>query len=63
MLFTPTYNRAHLLSKLYDSIVMQQSRDFEWLIIDDGSSDNTKQIVNDFYSDAVFPIRYYKKIS
>ena len=39
--FTPTYNRAKLLSKLYDSLKAQTSFDFEWLIVDDGSTDNT----------------------
>ena len=60
-LFTPTYNRAHLLSKLYDSIVMQQSRDFEWLIIDDGSVDNTEEVVQSFISKGDINIRYIKQ--
>ena len=62
-IFTPTYNRGTLLKRVFNSLLKQTEIDFEWLIIDDGSSDNTKQIVNDFYSDAVFPIRYYKKIN
>ena len=62
-IFTPTYNRGTLLKRVFNSLLKQTENDFEWLIIDDGSSDNTKQIVNDFYSDAVFPIRYYKKIN
>ena len=60
-LFTPTYNRARLLPKLYDSIVAQQSRDFEWLIIDDGSEDNTEEVVNSFISSAQILIRYVKQ--
>lgn len=43
--FTPTYNRGHLLPRLYDSLVRQTSRDFSWLIIDDGSTDSTRELV------------------
>lgn len=43
--FTPTYNRAHTLGRVYESLCRQTSADFCWLIIDDGSSDNTKDIV------------------
>ena len=39
---TPTYNRAHCLDRLYNSLVNQTSKDFEWIIIDDGSNDKTK---------------------
>lgn len=43
--FTPTYNRAHLLHSCYESLQRQTCHDFEWLIIDDGSTDNTKDVV------------------
>lgn len=43
--FTPTYNRAYTLHKCYESLVRQSSKDFMWLIIDDGSTDNTKKLV------------------
>ena len=43
--FTPTYNRAYILPKLYKSLRRQKSTDFEWIIIDDGSSDNTEMLV------------------
>lgn len=43
--FTPTYNRAHLLPRLYESLKAQTCLDFEWLIVDDGSTDNTEQMV------------------
>ena len=39
--FTPTYNRAHLLGRVFASLQMQTCRDFEWVIVDDGSTDNT----------------------
>lgn len=57
--FTPTYNRAHLLPRLYESLVKQTYRDFEWIIVDDGSSDNTAEVVNDWSAD--FPIRFFIK--
>lgn len=56
---TPTYNRAHTLLKLYESLCNQSCIDFEWLIIDDGSSDNTEQIIGGFT--ALFSIKYIKK--
>ncbi|MFQ5451045.1 MAG: glycosyltransferase family 2 protein, partial [Nitrospinaceae bacterium] len=43
--FTPTYNRAYTLDRVYNSLVAQTFRDFEWLIVDDGSTDNTKELV------------------
>ena len=56
--FTPTYNRAHTLPRTYQSLCDQACKDFEWLIIDDGSTDNTSEIVNQWISEADFPIRY-----
>lgn len=62
-IFTPTYNRAGFLMPLYDSIKKQSSRDFEWVIVDDGSTDNTYEVMADIISshDDSFPIRYFKK--
>lgn len=60
-IFTPTYNRGYILGKLYNSICDQTFRDFEWLIVDDGSTDNTEAIVNEWIRSAAFPIRYYKQ--
>ena len=56
--FTPTYNRAHLLKRVYDSLVWQKSDDFIWLIIDDGSTDNTKEVVDKFVSEDKIEIVY-----
>jgi glycosyltransferase involved in cell wall biosynthesis len=47
-IFTPTYNRAHLLQRVYDSLLAQTNRDFEWVIVDDGSSDDTGNLVRTF---------------
>lgn len=58
---TPTYNRAHCLSNLYESLQKQTSKEFEWLIVDDGSSDNTEQLVSEFQLSAQFAISYIKK--
>lgn len=46
--FTPTYNRAHTLYRVYDSLVSQTFRDFEWFVVDDGSTDGTKTLVSDW---------------
>jgi glycosyltransferase involved in cell wall biosynthesis len=59
--FTPTYNRAYTLKRVYDSLQAQTFRDFEWLIVDDGSTDNTAELVQEWQSEAGFPIRYVKK--
>lgn len=56
-ILTPTYNRAHTLPSLFESLKLQ-SVPFEWIIIDDGSSDGTTEIVNSFKSTATFPIIY-----
>ena len=45
-IFTPTYNRAHLLPRVYESLCKQTFRDFEWLIVDDGSVDDTTSVVD-----------------
>lgn len=57
-IFTPAYNRAHTIGRTYESLCNQTCKDFEWLIIDDGSSDNTKEIVEKWIKDDVIPIRY-----
>ena len=59
--FTPTYNRAHLLGRVYASLQKQTCRDFEWVIVDDGSTDNTEAVVSEFIADADFPIRYFRQ--
>lgn len=58
--FTPTYNRAKLLPRLYESLCAQTSSDFEWLIVDDGSGDNTESVVHEFINEGKIQIRYFK---
>lgn len=60
-IITPTYNRANLLNSLYISLTRQSEYDFEWLVVDDGSEDNTKDVVEDLKKKAMFPIRYIYK--
>ena len=57
-IIVPTYNRAHLISSTLDSILSQTYTDFELLIIDDGSTDNTEEVVQKYLSDKVL---YFKK--
>lgn len=60
--FTPTYNRAYILENLYRSLQKQTSRDFEWLVVDDGSTDETESLFAIWMAEEnPFPIRYYKK--
>lgn len=59
-IITPTYNRVKLLPRLFNSLLNQKRYNFEWLIIDDGSTDNTEYVVSTFKTD-YFHIRYFKK--
>lgn len=60
--FTPTYNREAYLLKLFESLCAQTSKNFEWLIVDDGSSDNTDILITELSAkDLDFPIRYFKQ--
>ena len=60
--FTPTYNRADLLTRCYESMKRQGSNDFIWMIIDDGSTDGTDRLVSEWQKDANnFVIEYYWK--
>lgn len=58
-IFTPTYNRSILLPTLFQSLLKQNRTDFEWLIVDDGSSDGTNLLVEKFRSQSPFEIRYF----
>ena len=57
-IFTPTYNRAYTLVRTYNSLCQQTCKDFEWLIIDDGSTDNTREVVEKWICNSDFKIRY-----
>lgn len=57
-IFTPAYNRAHTITRTYESLCRQTCKDFEWLVIDDGSTDNTCRLVEKWIEEDIIPIRY-----
>jgi len=57
--FTATYNRARTLPRVYNSLKAQTFRNFEWLVIDTGQGDNTRELVAQWAAAADFPVRYY----
>ena len=59
--FTPAYNRAYTLHKCYESLKMQTNKDFVWLIIDDGSTDNTRELVESWINENI--VRYNLSLS
>ena len=59
--FTATYNRVHCLKRLYASLKEQKYDSFEWLVVDDGSEDNTEVLVKEWEIEAAFPIRFVKQ--
>lgn len=61
-IFTPTYNRRNLIERLYQSLLVQTVTNFEWLVIDDGSTDDTEKFFANLLStEHPFPIRYIKQ--
>lgn len=61
-IFTPTYNRAHLLPRVYESLKRQTAKDFIWMVVDDGSTDSTHELVEQWQQEGLVEIVYiYKK--
>ena len=61
-ILTPTFNRAHLLPRLFESLTHQTDFNFEWLVMDDGSTDGTSDLfAGKTFLSAPFPIRYYQQ--
>lgn len=60
-IITPTYNRSETLQTLYMSLCNQSSKLFKWIIVDDGSTDDTKMVVDEFINDNLLEINYFKK--
>jgi glycosyltransferase involved in cell wall biosynthesis len=59
--FTPTFNRAHTLHRVRESLEAQTFRDFEWLVVDDGSTDGTDDLVSEWAAASSFPIRLVRQ--
>lgn len=59
--FTPTYNRAYIMNRLYESLKRQTDQSFIWLIVDDGSTDNTEELVYMWMSENIIEISYIKQ--
>lgn len=60
-IFTPTYNRAYIIGKLYNSLCNQTYRNFEWVVVDDGSTDDTEELINSFITENRINIIFYKQ--
>ncbi|MGD7044452.1 glycosyltransferase family 2 protein [Jeotgalibacillus proteolyticus] len=58
-IFTPSYNRAYCLNQCYESLTNQSNKDFIWLIIDDGSTDFTKELVDEWIKEEKIEIQYH----
>jgi glycosyltransferase involved in cell wall biosynthesis len=59
--FTPTFNRAYCLSQLYESLLRQTCKDFVWLVVDDGSTDATKELIDSWIAENKINIQYIFK--
>lgn len=61
--FTPTYNRAYIIGELYKSLCNQSNKNFEWVIVDDGSTDNTQELIMSFIDEKKIDIIYFKQLN
>lgn len=60
-ILTPTYNRGYIIEKLYKSLLIQTDKNFEWIVVDDGSTDNTEDIFKKIINENKLPVKYLKK--
>jgi len=61
--FTPTYNRSNSLKRVYKSLLKQNHELFEWLVVDDGSSDDTHEVLLELKQNAPFKIQYFYQVN
>lgn len=59
--FTPSFNRAYIIGKLYESLCRQTFKNFEWLVVDDGSTDDTAALLAKFSAEGKIRLRYFKQ--
>lgn len=57
-ILTPTYNRAHTLTRLFESLLEQTNQKFEWVVVDDGSTDSTHDLIEKFIHSSCLNIKY-----
>ena len=57
-IFTPTYNRGYIIGKLYESLLAQTCKDFCWMVVDDGSTDDTRSVIEGFIAEGKLDITY-----
>ena len=61
-ILTPTYNRAYILPNAFESLCKQTDNDFEWIVVDDGSTDDTETVVRTWLTQELpFTLRYFKQ--
>ena len=60
-IFTPAYNRGYIIHRLYESLCRSAFTDFEWLVVDDGSTDDTEALLGQFSAEGKIPIRYIRQ--
>lgn len=60
-IFTPIYNRVDTITRLYESLCHQTCKDFEWLIVDDGSTDGLEELIDKFCAEKLIRIRFYRQ--